>query len=218
MNVGNRSRWTAVDRSFDMVRAVWPGPIRPLDLAIVGDWRHFPCRDAVFDLAFADGCLTNLPFPEGYISICEAIRRVCARGARWIARCFVQAERSESATDVLGELQEESAGSFHAFKWRIAMALQPDAHTGVLLADVYDAFAAAAPDLGALAARRGWTADVVRTIEAYRALEVRYTFPTLDELGALLTGRGFEILEIAIPSYELGSRCPTLVLAPSEGV
>lgn len=214
IDTGPRSRWSAVDRSSDMVRAVWSGPIRPGDAALVADWRRLPCRASMFDLAFADGCLTNLPFPGGYVSICDEIGRICASDALWVARCFVQSSRAEAAADVVAELEAEPAGGFHAFKWRVAMALQPDAETGVALADVYDAFAAAAPDLEALAARRGWPAETVRTIEAYRGLRVRYTFPTLEELGALLRDSGFEILEIAVPTYELGDRCPTLVLAP----
>ena len=218
MDTGARSRWIAVDRSNDMVRTVWPGPIRPRDAALVADWRRLPCRAASFDLAFADGCLTNLPFPDGYASICEEIARVCAPRARWIARCFVQPARAESAADVLAELRDEGGGGFHAFKWRVAMALQADASTGVPLADVYDAFADAAPDLDALAARRGWSPDAVRTIEAYRGLEARYTFPTLEQLRALFADCGFEILDVAIPRYELGVRCPTFVLTPPRSV
>ena len=54
----------------------------------------------------------------------------------------------------------------------------------------------------------------VRTIEAYRGLNARYTFPTLEELRALFADCGFGILDIAIPRYELGVRCPTFVLTP----
>ena len=217
METGERSRAIATDHSLDMIRGVWPGRVRSRDTVLAADWRRLPFADASIDLALADGSLTNLPFPAGYAEVSAELGRTLAQDGCWVARCFVQAAGPESVADVLADLSAGRAGGFHAFKWRLAMALQPDATAGVVLAEVWDTLAAIAPDLAALAARCGWSPESVRTIEAYRGLDARYTFPTLDELCSLLRQTGFSILEVVTPAYELGDRCPTIVLAPAGG-
>ena len=42
----------------------------------------------------------------------------------FIMRFFVQIEKKESPDDVIKALLNGKIGSFHAFKWRLAMALQ----------------------------------------------------------------------------------------------
>lgn len=217
IDLGGHGRAIATDRSLDMIRAVWPGPIRPRDAALGADWRHLPLADASIDVALADGALTNLAFPAGYAEVAAELRRALAEDGRWIARCFVQAARPESVATVLRDLRAGRAGGFHAFKWRLAMALQPDAATGVALADVWNALAAVEPDLAALAARCGWSPESVRTIEAYRGLAARYTFPALEELAEVFRRAGFATFETITPAYELGDRCPTLVMTSSRG-
>jgi hypothetical protein len=140
-------RVIATDRSLDMIRGVWPGRVRTHDAALNADWHALPIAAGSIDLALGDGCLTNLPFPAGYAAVCSELRRTLADGGLWIARCFVQAGSPESVTDVLGDLTTGRAGNFHAFKWRLAMALQADARAGVVLGDVWNALSAAEPDL-----------------------------------------------------------------------
>ena len=51
------------------------------------------------------------------------------------------------------------------------------------------------------------------TVEVYRGSPAVYSFPTLAELRAELAA-DFEELSCHVPGYELGERCPTLVLSP----
>jgi hypothetical protein len=213
---GKRSRVIAAELSADMIRAVWPGRLRPRDEVLCADWRRIPLRSGSIDVALSDGSLTNLPFPSGYAEVCAELRRVLGVEGRWVARCFVQASRPEAVQDVLADLADGRAGGFHAFKWRLAMALQPNAEAGVVLAEVWKALHETEHDFEALASRYGWPVDAVRTIEAYRGLETRYSFPSLADLRDLFADAGFSILEASVPSYELGDRCPTLVLAPTS--
>ena len=53
-------------------------------------------------------------------------------------RCFVLPEDREDVETVLADLAVGRTGGFHAFKWRLAMALQPDPQRGVVLADVWE--------------------------------------------------------------------------------
>jgi hypothetical protein len=209
-------RVIATDHSLDMIRGVWPGRVRTRDAALAADWRALPIAAGSIDVALADGSLTNLPFPSGYAAVGSELRRTLAEGGLWIVRCFVQAGTPESVADVLSGLAAGEAGGFHAFKWRLAMALQVDARAGVALGDVWNALAAAEPDLDALAHRGGWTIESVRTIEAYRGLATRYSFPSLAELRAVIAEAGFSILEVVTPGYELGDRCPTIVAAAAR--
>ncbi len=206
-------RVIAIDRSLDMIRAVWPGPLRRGDLALCGDWRRLPLAESSVDLVLADGCLSTLPFPAGYMEVCAELRRVLAANGRCVLRCFVQAETPEPLELVLEDLASGGVGGFHAFKWRLAMALQPNAERGVVLADVWGALQEMEPDLAALSRRIGWPIEVVRTIDAYRGISARYWFPSPDALRDLISTAGFTILDLVHPAYELGERCPTLILA-----
>jgi hypothetical protein len=211
-------RVIATDRSLDMIRGVWPGRVRTRDAALAADWRALPIAAGSIDVALADGCLTNLPFPSGYAAVGSELRRTLAEGGLWIVRCFVQTQSPESVADVLSDLSTGRVGGFHAFKWRLAMALQADPRAGVVLGDVWNALSAAEPDLDALAGRCGWTIESVRTIDAYRGLATRYSFPSLAEMRAAIADAGFSILDVVTPGYELGDRCPTIVAAPARSV
>lgn len=213
---GRRSRLIAVDRSLEMIRLVWPGRLRPRDEALCGEWRQLPIAAGTVDMILSDGCLSTLAYPSGYADACAELLRTLRDGGRFVARCFVQPGEPESIGDVLAALDHGPRGSFHAFKWRLAMALQPDAETGVVLAEVWEALYEAEPEIEDLSRRCGWRIEAVRTIDAYRGVSARYSFPSLDALCGLLSDAGFEILDRFHPAYELGERCPTLVLAPRD--
>lgn len=213
LSTGERSRVVAADRSLDMIRAVWPGRLRSRDRVLCGDWRSLPLGAASIDIVLADGCLTNIPFPNGYREVSGEIRRVMRAHGRWIARAFVQAEGRETVAAVLADTADGRAGGFHAWKWRLAMALQPDAETGVRVAEVWDALHRTHGDIEGLARTCRWPVEVVRTIDAYRGVETRYSFPTLAALKDLFLDEGFAVRDVSTPTYELGDRCPTLHLS-----
>lgn len=57
---------------------------------------------------------------------------------------------------------------------------------------------------------------VVRTIEAYRGVKARYSFPALGQLRDLFVDADFSVADVLRPGYELGDRCPSLVLEPGS--
>ncbi|MGH7565481.1 MAG: methyltransferase domain-containing protein [Gemmatimonadota bacterium] len=213
---GERSRVIAVDRSTDMIHSVWPGRLRPKDEVLCADWRRLPIENESIDVVLSDGCLSTLSYPSGYVEVCAELLRVLRDGGRCVARCFVQSEQPELPADVLADLADGRIGGFHAFKWRLAMALQPGAETGVVLAYVWEALHEVERDLDTLSQRCGWSVEEVRTIDAYRGVEARYSFPSLGSLCGLFADAGFSVIEVSHPSYELGDRCPTVVLSPRE--
>ena len=54
---------------------------------------------------------------------------------------------------------------------------------------------------------------MIATIDAYRGAPACYSFPTLAELRAVLAG-AFSEQACRMLDYELGERCPILLLAP----
>lgn len=199
---------TAVDRARAMIGALFAaGPGRR---AVVGDWRALPLPAAAIDLALGDGCLPNLAFPDGYRALAGELARVLAPGGVLVTRLFVSPPAREALGAVAEDLRAGAIHSFHALKWRLAMAVTPE-DRNVPVTAIRDAFDALVPDRAALARASGWAPAVIDTIDAYRGSARVYAFPTLAETRAAL---GEHLVEIGChtPGYELGDRCPSLVL------
>lgn len=200
-------RLTAVDKSEGMVRAVWPGD-NAWRRALVDDWLSFEAREP-FDLVVGDGVLSLLEHPAGYTQLAAALARLTKPGGLLSLRSFCRLEPQESLEQVFAELARGEIGSFHAFKWRLAMAVQGDATRGARLGDIWQAFHERAGSPRELAARSGWPEPVIANIDSYRELDDRYSYPTEREVVACLS-EAFEHVETWRPSYELGERCPHL--------
>lgn len=207
------NRLLAIDQSPGMIQQLWqPNP--PADaLALCGDWQHVPLANASLDAVLGDGVLVFFAFPDGVRRLMREMRRLLHSEGRWLLRVFVRPEQAESVEQVHDDLQSGRIGSFHAYKWRLAMALQPSLAEGVRLADVWRAWQRHGPAPDALATRSGWPRAQIDTIEAYREAQATYYFPTLSELWQTLAS-DFELLDHDLPHYELGERCPLMSLRP----
>jgi SAM-dependent methyltransferase len=201
----------AVDHSLPMVANVWPKPAH--GTAVCADWRSMPLASHSRDVALGDGCLTLLPWPHGHRAFAESLRRVLADDGVLALRCFCRPEKRETPGQVFDDLRARRIRGFHAFKWRLAMALHGPAGEGVRLADVWDCWSNEIADPDALAAQCGWPAELVRSMEVYRGSETRYTFLTADEACRSLMAE-FTLKSQHVGSYELAERCPILVFRP----
>lgn len=205
------TRLTAVDHSRPMIAGVWPGSGVP-GSAVCGNWLALPLPAASQDILVGDGCYSLLVGRARYAAFSAELRRVAAGGALLLMRYFVRPERPEARGTVVDDLWQGRIGNFHVFKWRLAMALHGSLEQGVRLGDIWDAWHEAVPDPARLAAQLGWREEVVNTISNYRGVDTCYSFPTLEEARAL--AGDFDIVSTRIPDYELGARCPTLVMRP----
>ena len=212
-----RMRWpagtwlTAVDHSCPMIAGVWPADV-VAGAAVCGDWLTLPLADASQHLLVGDGCYSLLVGRARHAAFAAELRRVAARNALLAMRYFLRPERAEPVGRVIDDLWQKRIGSFHVFKWRLAMALHGTLDEGVRLGDIWNAWQQAAPDPAKLAAHLGWPPAVVNTIHNYRDVDTRYSFPTLAEAGSV--AGDFEIVATHVPVYELGERCPTLIMRP----
>jgi hypothetical protein len=207
------TRMTAVERSSEMIDVVWPGDVPNRRRALQGDWLTLPLPDRAFDIVIGDGCFISMHYPEGYRALAGRIARLLSADGLLLMRFFVQAQQKESAEDVFSDLESGKIASFHVFKWRLVMALQPDPRQGVKLDDIYLAWRRSGIDERALAERMGWSADAVRTIDLYQGKPNHFSFPTREQLVQVLQEH-FDLLSLFSPGYELGECCPILALAP----
>jgi SAM-dependent methyltransferase len=201
----------AIDKSEAMIQSVWPSwGVPPRAAVRCADWLAMPLDDASVDLVVGDGVYSALVHRD-YAALTAQVRRVLRPAGLFVARAFVAPPEREPVRHVADELRSARIGSFHAFKWRLAMALQASLAEGVCVGDVWRVWSDLCPDREALAAKLGWELATIASIDAYRGAATRYTFPTREELRAELAS-AFDERACHVPGYELGERCPSLVL------
>jgi len=207
------ARLLAVDQNPEMIQRLWLPSPPDKGRVICGDWQHIPLKNGSVDAVVGDGVLVFFKQPTEAEVLLQEIRRLLRSHGRFLLRVFVRPPHRESLAQLHEALAAGFIGSFHAYKWRLAMALQPSLAVGVRPVDVWRAWRQWVPSAGLLQELTGWPLEQIETIDAYRDAKASYYFPTLDELRQLLDGY-FEIDDLCIPAYELGERCPLLSLRP----
>lgn len=209
----SHTRLLAIDRSPGMIRSVLPGLSGNHVDAVCGNWLDLPLPAASVDCVVGDGCFTVLESLAAHRALSREVRRVLNQDGFFVIRLFVQSPERETADQVFDELSAGTISNFHVFKWRLAMALQKSQQSGVGVNEIWRRWQQAGISPQLLSRRTGWRVEEIRTIEAYRDAPARYTFPTLEQAREVLH-TDFTELACHIPDYELGRRCPTLLLAP----
>jgi len=169
--------------------------------------------DHAGDIILGDGCFNCLDYPLGYRALVASLHRVLSRDGILLMRFFVRPDRSEDVDAIFADLQAARILSFHVFKWRLAMALQQSTAAGIVVNDIYEAWAARGIRSADLATRLGWSAVTIDTIAAYKGKGTRFSFPAMDEIRAVLPDH-FDEIFVRLPGYDLGERCPMFALRP----
>ena len=207
------TRLVAVDRSPAMIHALWPGPGTPADARVIcGDWRAMPLGDHDADVVVGDGCYAIFPFPDGFFDLSREVRRVLRPGGLFVIRVYLRPDRAETVGDIARDLEEGRIGNVHAMKWRLAAALHGSTEEGGRLADIWEAWRGLRPLAERLGPRPGWLPEQLATVEAYRGVDTRYWFPTMQDFRSVAS-RDFDERLCATGRYELAERCPIFVLA-----
>jgi len=200
---------TALDNSTDMIHALWSQQRHP---ALLGDWLAMPFESAAFDNVIGDGCPVLLAWPLQYQHLFAQVGRVLKPGGKLLLRAFVGAEQRESPQQVCSDARAGKMKSFHAFKWRLSMAIAAtSADYTFCIADTLATFDRLLPDRQQLAAASGWRMDEIETIDFYRGSTARYSYPPLSQLRKTIPLE-FSETETLYGHYELAERCPLLVL------
>ena len=208
-------RVVAVDNSEAMIGALWPGNARG-KYAIQADWLQLPVRESSCDACIGDGSLNFFACPSQYGVFYRQIQRVLRPGGRAALRIFSRPDAGETRTAVYEDAMRSAIGSFHAFKWRLAMAIAAEAgDSNVRVADIRRMFMELFPDREQLATASGWHLEDIATIDAYRDAVASYSFPTLSEVRDSLP-TGLTEIGLMYGNYELSERCPMLVVERSK--
>lgn len=208
------SKLLALDSSMTVIRALWPGNIRPRRWAACGNWLSIPCRQRSCDIVVGDGSLNAFRYPHGIRAALTAIRDVLAEHGTLIIRCYVRADQAETGEEVLNDLLGNRIRDINHFKFRLFVALQRSAETGSPVSDIYR-FLRERISRDVLLSMPGWSQDAVNGIELWRDADTVYTFPTLAEFRAVF-GELFCERSAEFPSYTLGENCPTLLLTARD--
>ena len=205
------SRIIALDNSAGMIGALWPEN-RENHPAVQGDWRDMPFADNSFTTAIADGSFTLLDYPRQYQQVFAHLQRVIRPGGQLIVRVFASPETGETCETVCNEAMAGNINGFHAFKWRLSMAITSETgDPNLQVADTLAAFNRLLPDREQLARASGWDMEDIATIDFYQGTAARYSYPTLTQFRRIIPAC-FRETGLARGSYELAERCPTLLL------
>jgi hypothetical protein len=203
---------TAVDSSRAMLIQRWRAPPGIKSAAIQGLWEQLPVPRKSSDLVLADGSLSASPNARGVAEVLCELAAVLSPGGRIVTRVFIRQETEPTPGEVIDAMRRGEYGNFHVFKFRLLMALHNSPTEGVLLNAVYQTVCDAIPDRAAVARKLGWPLESVNTIDAYKDVSGRYFFPCLAQFRELM-GTDLRELDCLVPTYEMGERCPTLVLS-----
>ena len=204
-----------MDQAESMVRVVWPGDISGTRRAVVGNWTNSGLAPESQDVVISDGGFAWFDYPVGIRQLTLILRTLLKPGGLFVYRHFAQSDRRETLGEVIDDMVARKIGNFHIFKWRVAMALQAESCRGVSQHEIWQACQDAGVD-SVNQSQPGWSAREINTIRFYKGKDSRLYFPTLDEFRAVLA-EVFDEVEVAIPMYELGDRCPTLSARVLDG-
>lgn len=202
---------TAIDNSAAMIGALWTN--RNIgNPAILGDWLDLPFAEGSYDTIIGDGCLVLLSHPVQHERFFEQLARVVSPGGKILLRVFVSPEQGESRELVCSDALSGKMKGFHAFKWRLSMAIASEtADHNLGVAETCATFDRLIPDRRLLASATGWRAEDIATIDFYRGSEARYSYPTLSQVRQTIHP-SLKETGLKLGHYELAERCPILVL------
>jgi SAM-dependent methyltransferase len=164
--------WRAVDRSQDMITYVWPGNVDEVQWS---SWDSMDFPAASFDIAFCDGGLGLLAYPDQQTALARKLSTILRPGGQLLVRLFCSDGRMETVDDVLLDLKHRRIASLSALKLRLWVAMQTSVAEGLRPHDVWSVISDFAHhDLRHLAIDQGWPIDNVLALENHKGSSARY--------------------------------------------
>jgi SAM-dependent methyltransferase len=205
-------RLSAIDRSAAMIAHIWPGDTDRA-LAREANWLSPPFPDAAFTAIMGDGSLSAVSWPEDYRILFAQAARLLEPGGVLALRLFKTPEDCETRDALTADTLAGKCETFHAFKWRLAMAVVTEAgDPNIAVTTIRAAFDAMFPDRAALSSATGWSREDIDTIDVYANSPDVYSFPTAAQLRETISETFANIRLVDCGSYPLAERCPILAM------
>jgi len=203
---------TALDQSPQMIAGIWPGDT-DMRRATIGDWLGMPVERDSATAIIGDGCLSALGSSGERRRLFREIARVLRPDGRAVVRTFASPDRPEDPAAIRTLAMTATAGTFHALKWRIAMACAAaDPGRAIPVGTILKAFNRLFPDRDALASANGWPLPVIGTIDVYARSETVYSFATVAMLSAEAAECFNDVDVVSSGDYAFSEHCPLMVL------
>ena len=204
------STTVAVDMSESMLAVVWPGDTGTRR-AICGNWLNMPLHLREFTAVIGDGSFAFMHL-AGYVPLFEQLGNLLLPGAAFAMRCYETPEPCETVAQLRDEMMTGcNRVGFHAFKWRLAMAIVAQSgNASISVVLIHQVFEREFRDRDALSAASGWSAAQIAEIDWYEGQDSIFSFPTRREILAALPANFSNPCFIASGHYELAERCPIL--------
>lgn len=201
---------TIVDWNEQMLAQAWPADRSGLR-AVQADWREMSFPAASFTAVIGDGSLSMVSWPDDYPALFDRLAACLAPGARLALRCFLRPDRPETLVEITKAAMLGEEPSFHALKWRIAMALAGQSGGNIAVVEIYRAFERCFADRQPLASATGWSLGTIAEIDSYRASGATYSFITAAQLRDSLPAGWENARFVSSGDYPLSERCPFLI-------
>jgi hypothetical protein len=155
-----------------------------------------------------------IKYPQAHRKLVRILRRVLCEGGICVLRLYAPPAQRESLETVFQDFVQGRVSNVNILKLRLGMAMQDSSREGVQRQVIWDAFHAAVPDPEGLGRQIGWSAAQMHFIDAYRETADPLYFVSVADIYDVFCGSpgGFRLESVHVPSYELGDRCPTVVL------
>jgi SAM-dependent methyltransferase len=201
----------AIDRNHSMVQHVWPGNTVSRR-AVVGDWRNPHFAPESFSICVGDTCLGAMRFPDEVASVCNQLFRILRPGGKFVCRVFVSPDAREPVEAVRDAAMSGAIRNFHAFKFRLGMALiEKSSESRVRVDAIFKTFNMLFSDRDELVRATGWSREQINTIDFYEGSTVAFHFPTRDRLVSVVSKIFSNPRFVSSGIYELAERSPLLV-------
>jgi SAM-dependent methyltransferase len=202
----------ALDRNYTMVTNVWPGNTSARR-AVVGDWLNTNFAPDTFSFCVGDASFGALSFPRDVTWLCEEVWRILGSGGKLVCRVFVAPDVPETVAAVRDAAMSGAIRNFHAFKFRLAMAIAAEGgRVAVGVDSIFKEFTGLFRDRDALVRMTGWDRQHIDTIDHYEGSMVAFHFPTRSQLLAAVAGKFSNARFLPSGTFELAERSPLLVM------
>lgn len=183
-----QTRLIAVDYSETMIKSVLPKKTATLaPIGLLANWMQLPLPSSSIDVVIGDGCYSQVPLKD-YEALTQEIRRVLKPDGILVMRFFTASEEADPVESIYLDVLSGEIASFHAFKLRLAIALQSDPSQGVCLKDIWNTWDSIfKQEVLQNMQKLNWNRETISTIDTYRLSNTVYTFPTQSEIRSIMS-------------------------------